>query len=342
MNYYIIYPESHDHLGLFEDLKNEKKVKLIVTAQKKIHNRLLKKIRRIHLSATANRIVKFPFRKIWYKKCRFDIQTNQEYCIIILDAALKALDVDYLNQVFAKPNVCGCMVLINSMDAGSVGIQEIKSDIWRVRWNAIYTFDPEDARKYSFSFLGNCYYSMHDPAQIMKRYGQQSSIEGSDAYFSGGLKGGREETIFSLFSKLNKENVKTNFHLSVSGMRRIKEKPFSDLIHYHTGGWIPYEEILAGVLKSNVIIEILQNGQSGPSLRYYEAVCYNKKLLTNNRNILYLPYYDERYMKIIEKIEDIDVEWIRRRENIDYHYHGDFSPVHLLNVCMNGVYYKKN
>ena len=56
-----------------------------------------------------------------------------------------------------------------------------------------------------------------------------------------------------------------------------------------------------------------------------EAVIYNKRLITKNEEIKELPYYDSRYMQYFEKIEDIDWEWLRTDEKVDYHYKGDFS-----------------
>ena len=104
-----------------------------------------------------------------------------------------------------------------------------------------------------------------------------------------------------------------------------------DKIHYYIG-WKSYEEVLGGVLRSKVILEILQEGQSGPSLRYYEAVCYNKKLLSNNPNIVHFPYYDSRYMRYFSSPEDIDIAWITEDCDVDYHYKGDFSPVNMLDL----------
>lgn len=84
------------------------------------------------------------------------------------------------------------------------------------------------------------------------------------------------------------------------------------------------------MLNTNVIIEILQKGQNGSSLRYFEAVCYNRKLLTNNPNIEKLPFYNPEYMKVFSSSDDIDVEWVKKKGEIDYGYDRSFSPYYLL------------
>ena len=35
-------------------------------------------------------------------------------------------------------------------------------------------------------------------------------------------------------------------------------------------------------------------------------------------------------MKIFKRVEDIDFEWVKERENINYNYQGEFSPLHAL------------
>ena len=81
-----------------------------------------------------------------------------------------------------------------------------------------------------------------------------------------------------------------------------------------------------------------QKGQVALTLRPYEAVVYNKKLLTNNKTILSFKYYNPRYMHYFEKIEDIDWNWVARKEKVNYEYEGDFSPIYLLQDISENLY----
>ena len=94
---------------------------------------------------------------------------------------------------------------------------------------------------------------------------------------------------------------------------------------------MPYDRILADVLASNCILEVVQEGQNAQTARYYEAICYNKKLLTNNMNVEKLPFYDERYIRVFKTIDDIDFDWIKEKNIIDYGYNNEFSPIKILN-----------
>ena len=50
-----------------------------------------------------------------------------------------------------------------------------------------------------------------------------------------------------------------------------------------------------------------------------------------------MPFYDARYMKYFETVSDIDFDWVRRKEKIDYHYNNEFSPVYLLDKIANKI-----
>lgn len=331
MKYIVIYPESHKHLGIFSDLKNEPNVCLYVTEQRATHNGFIKLVKKIHTSGFVAHYVNLPLKRIWYKKINLNIQNNETYCVIVVDAALKALKASELNNLFAKKNIRGVLCLINSINAHSTSMYEIKSIIQRIRWADIYSFDPQDRMRYGFKNIEGAYYSKKKLGDIKILYPEKFE-KTMDVYFTGGLKGNREKLIIDTFDVLKRSEVKCDFNILIAGNERLRNHKFTDSIRYYSGKWIPYEEVIAGVLNSRVIVEILQDGQSGPSLRYYEAVCYNKKLLTTNEYIKNFPYYNPNYMKIFHSPEEIDIGWIKDDCKVEYNYNGDFSPKKLLEV----------
>ena len=330
MKYYIVYPHSHEHLGLFTDLYSIPEVECLSVKQKQVDNKIIRFVKQIHTSGTLSKYIHLPFKRVWFEPIHFNIDQNEEYYIVIVDAALRMFSPSYLNSIFSNSNVHGVLVLLNSINAYSVAMYEVKPLISKIKWTDIYTFDPEDAKRYNYKTLNGAYYSKKSEEEIKQYSDEHRSYD--DIYFVGGLKGNRKKLVMDIFAELSRNNIKANFNIMVSGGELMHKQENTDKINYYSKTWIPYEKVLAGVLNSNVILEILQDNQNGPSLRYYEAVCYNKKLLTTNKNVVNLPYYDSRYMKIIEKAEDIDFAWVRQRDNVEYNYRGEFSPVNLLEI----------
>lgn len=58
------------------------------------------------------------------------------------------------------------------------------------------------------------------------------------------------------------------------------------LFDKHYSWRMDYTEVCKYVMESNSVIEILQDGQEGISLRVFESLFFEKKLVTNNRHIV--------------------------------------------------------
>ena len=313
----IIYPETTRHLGLFKDIENDDRVSLNCTILKKCNSFFKKAIRKIYFRTNFS-------KDIWYEYNDIKKYVNKIDRILIIDGALNVISLKFLEWCKRKnPNLIIDLYFINSLEAGSKAIINAKNMYNKFEWNHIYTFDPVDAEKYKFEFLGFNYYSKLNIENLKKDIT-------SDVYFVGGLKGGREKEIIDLYNSLIAENVNCDFNINLNSE---DNKPEVEGIKFNYG-WISYSEILKHVLSSNCIIEILQKGQNGTTLRYFEAVCYNKKLLTNNPNIVNYPFYNSETMKYFKNIDDIDFEWIKERNKIEYNYKNEFSPVKLVNYLL--------
>ena len=239
-----------------------------------------------------------------------------------MDAALNNISFNFLKKLKRKGIIVD-LYFINSLEAKSPTIAEVKKIYKRFKWNHIFTFDPIDANKYNLEFLGFNYYS--------KIIMENSYNTNCDVFFVGGLKGEREKEIFSLYDYLCVNNIKSTFYLNVYGNNKVTRRDGINFVRK----WIPYKQIVDCIMHSKCVIEILQKNQHGTSLRYFEAVCYNKKLLTNNKDIVNYPFYNPKYMKIFTNINDIDINWIREDINIEYNYNDEFSPKHLVEYLIS-------
>ncbi len=87
--------------------------------------------------------------------------------------------------------------------------------------------------------------------------------------------------IVQTYNYLNDSGVTTYFGVGRPPKDIVKEKG----IHYFPYV-MPYEKYLQFVINTNCIVEILQDGTTGYTLRTWEALAFNKKLLTNNPEII--------------------------------------------------------
>lgn len=106
--------------------------------------------------------------------------------------------------------------------------------------------------------------------------------------------------------------------------------PESDIIY--ANHYIDRMEMLQKELESNCILEVLKGDAHSNTLRFWEAVIYNKKLYTNWTGVVDSPYYDPRFMKVFNNPDEIDCNFIKERIEVDFKYQGESSPVKLLDI----------
>ena len=143
----------------------------------------------------------------------------------------------------------------------------------------------------------------------------------NDAFYVGVSKG-RQNALEKIYSKLTAAGVACSFYIV-----GVKKKNISG-IHYNQ--WLSYKQVLEEIEKANCIIEVMEGMQQGVTLRTMEAICYNKKLLTNNKSIKELSFYESGNIMVFDSIDEIDPEFLRNRENVNYGYNNEFSPIHLI------------
>ena len=328
MNYIFITLPNEKVLdienGIFKDLKNCTNLKF-VSVYRKSKNGIINFCKRIIFSDKINSYIKISFKKWLYDFLPKIINKKEEYCFIIPTAVLNKIELSYIYKLKKEyANFKFVLLIIDSIEAHSPHLKFAKKKIFTDIWDARLTFDKFDAKKYNFQYFGYSYYSNFNDVEANK--------DVSDIYYIGRFKGGRENFIGEIFDFL-KNKVHCKFKILVKN-KQDKNYGFEVLDQPLT-----YPEVISDVKSTNCILEILQNDQKTQSLRYFEAVAYNKKLLSNNPNLHKLPFYNPKYMKHISSVADIDWEWVKKKEKIDYHYNNEFSPTNLLTFLDN--YFKK-
>lgn len=183
----------------------------------------------------------------------------------------------------------------------------------------IYSFDPYDCSTYGFSYIAQCYTPIKLPLPNQIRY---------DIYF-GGRNKGRLSVILAFLQSASANDVSCFYRIpGLSIIERnllLEQNPliFEDQM-------LPYEETLKEMQYTNCILEIVQEGQHGISWRAVEAFAYNKKLLTNNEDIINNPFYNPEYIHVFKNIDDIDFDWVKEQIPINYHYHNEYSPIEFI------------
>lgn len=171
----------------------------------------------------------------------------------------------------------------------------------------IWSFDQNDCCRFGFLYY---------PQFIERVEGFEDIKIQSDFSFVGRDKG-RSGSLNRLKTELDNQGYLTNFDIRGPNSRNSKQSVN-----------LCYVDYLEHYLSATCMIEILQEGQYGTTLRPLEALVYGRKLLTNNSRILYEDFYHPNNIMLLEageldfnKLEEFMLKPLVsiRRSVIDFH-----------------------
>lgn len=299
--------------GMFADLDADERVTVLHGPCRELKSRVLRFIRAVHLNSRVNKCLYLPFKHIWsYSLRSIDWKIGVRYLVVIPNSALYPISTDYLNELKNKYDISYMLYMLDAYM--SPNAKWARYYLEKVKFDCVFTFDSDDARTYGFYYSDTHYSLLGFPSTEDIR---------TDVYFAG-LNKGRLELLHSLYHYFLANSVKSLFRI---GRVSYKEKHLNGIIYNKR---VSYIQMLKEESRANCILEVPSSGQTGATTRYFEAVCYNKKLLTTNNRIADMPFYDERYIHIFERPEDIDCDWVKERVQVDYGYDGRFSPTYLV------------
>ena len=152
-----------------------------------------------------------------------------------------------------------------------------------------YTFDPIDAKKFGIEFKPYFY-----PEEYMVDCDEKVDIK-QDVFFVGVDKD-RLGIIKDLHKKFEQMNLTDKLMIVAT-----PHKKYSRSDEKWLAKRVPYEKIAENIKQSRAILDIVQSGQSGITLRPMEAMFYNKKLITNNIYIKEYDFYNPHNIFILQE-----------------------------------------
>lgn len=240
-----------------------------------------------------------------------ELSKYEKYIFLFNEAHPCLLNLEFINWVRKKYDIKTVLVLRNMIKNKKYPtVAGIELNTLKKVFDLIVTCEKTDSEFYKLLFLPNPFSLISSKSEKIKY----------DICFTGTDKG-RTKILTEIAKKAKQENVKYNIRV----IGKVKRNSILDYVDY-----LPYINIIKQDMQSNCILEVLQPGQISSTLRFEEAVCLGKKLLTNNKMIKNEKYYRPEYIQIFEKVEDIDWEFVKEKKNVDYEYMGEFSPLKFL------------
>ena len=245
----------------------------------------------------------YAYLKYIEKKVNTLAEKEDKVCFVFFRTWFLAGLLKYGFATLLKHQYPNCKIVFYIQD--QVSVSGIPIELLKDNSDLVIYYDKKDALKYD-----GLYYNV--PYSAIDEFKVPSNKISSDVYFVGYAKD-RYWDIIEAYEKLSSEGLICDFN--IMGVPK-ENRLYEDDINYENV--LSYEENLKKAGKARCILEIIQKGSQGNTLRTYEAIMLDKILLSNNQDLKESDLYDARYMQIYTDIREVDIDKIQMQKNVQY------------------------
>lgn len=197
----------------------------------------------------------------------------------------------------------------------------------------VYSFDYDDCLKYNLK-----YYKQYCSGYDLLINSHENTKVKYDFYFLG-LDKGRKKILDNLSGIISKYRCLIDVKLRPSTLQKIIGAHKKNKVFEH----VCYEEHIKRIISSNVVIDIVQQGQSGLTMRSLEALVAKKKLITNNSNIINERFYNSNNIMIINdgteiNQSELDFFLLKPYCELDNDIISEYSPKSVYREILNNEF----
>lgn len=256
----------------------------------KYKNLFIRSLYKIHHHPLLNWKFKLPLKNLWFPLF-YNSFDSQPRCFIFLMDWITKENIKLFTGLRKKYSDCKLVVyfedLVSSRPNFDMGLLKY--------FDFGISYDQLDSVKYNL---------LYHPTFLSKIEVNPCSEHTSDVCFIG-LAKDRLQKIHQLYKIFIDSGLEADFIISRKNENDLEEQG----IQYISKD-ISYLEYLSHVINTNCILELMHHDAGGYTLRTWEALLYNKKLITNNQRILDAPFYNKDQFIVFKDIKDISLKQI--------------------------------
>lgn len=277
----------------------------------------MSKVFRLSFSVKVNNWLKLPWKsfllEMIYKTIRFE--KNKPLVFVFNQGWYDKTIIKWLKKKHSE--IITILYCDDTIECFAKEISDLRPEKLGDEFDYVLCYNIGDVKKYGYTLVNACI-SKHENLN-------DEQFEPSDLSFIGQAKD--RDVLLQSISEYLDGKCEMDFLLigsSSNGNENIKV----------TDRYLTYKEYLSRECAANCILELVKGDTEGATLRCWEAVYYNKKLLTNWKGIFEFPFYNPNHIQYFEKPEEIDIKFLTEKIPVEYNYQGQNSPeLFLKNIA---------
>lgn len=273
-----------------------------------------KRLAKIHYSHKLNHYCDIPFKRIWFHRVseyiQGNIERNDEVVLLVYDWNYFGSTKQFASYLRKQIRNIKIVYIFTNIVKGSFAYTRNFVEKLNSWYDVVFAFDIEDAKKHGFSYSPLIYDA--DP-----NYCRDSEESSENVVFYVGQAKDRLEGLLDAYCKIKSLGINCDFH--IANVDDASKKYENEIVYNNI---MTYSEAVDRIKKSTCLIDIIQGESTGLTIKTCEAVCYDKKLITSNKHVVEYPFYDSRYIRVIESPDDIDLAFFEVNKDVHYSEEG--------------------
>lgn len=272
----------------YSDLKDLPNVVYHNSILSGIGSKIFRYLIRLNFNLTLNKLVATPLRSLVFNRlfpARFE--ESKPICYIFFEVHFAVINTSYIDYL-KKRDPQAKFVLYMQDVISSLPYYNVTD--YRKKFDLILSYDKGDCRRYGFIYY---------PTPFSKiNFGGLKSYMNIDVWFCGAGKT-RYKTILNVYKELTSQGFRCEFF--ITGVPQ-EDRISGDGLHYDQR--VSYVDNLRYAAASKCILEVMQKDADGFTPRLWEAIMYDKHLLTNNESVRNSPYWNPEGMHLLSECDN--------------------------------------
>lgn len=272
---------------------------------------------RIHYSHKINNYINLPFKSLWFGFLNRKFNNEREIVYVFMSSWYYPKFFNYILK--KRPNSKLAFYFGDTIVSKKRVIKNLDLDFLKLKMNFVGSYNPQDVKDYNLKELQMCY-------SKYPNYKTLPNKESFDIIFIGAARK-RMDLILNVYNQVKLSNL--SYYFYVVSDRDIHMN-ISDKNFNITRKLLDYKEYLSLTVNAMAIVEITDSETKGGTLRFWDAIMYNKKLISNNKNIKDSVFFHPDHIIYTEDFKDINFKKFFSDINVDYKYNNENSPIKFL------------
>ncbi|MGX7108531.1 hypothetical protein [Facklamia miroungae] len=322
---FVIYTDGFNDLEdmLFKEVSSLENV-FIISKNKIFKNSISQNIFKFYFSFRVNNIINLPFKEIWFSKLDHNFSNNNPTIYLFLTSWYYPKFFRYLRK--KHPTCKLAFYFGDTVISKKRVIKNLDISYLQETMDYIGSYNPDDVLEYNMSYLPMCYSKITNKDDIPTK-------EKKDIIFIGASRR-RMHLIMRCYEQVKKEELNYLFYVVTQENLELENEDKNFIL---TKKPMEYKDYLGYVTNCKCIVEIIDSETNGGTLRFWDAIMYNKKIVTNNKNVLSSKFFDEDHIKYTNDFLDLNFKKIIDDQIVNYNYKGENSPETFLAKISNSI-----